>query len=171
MPIYKEDEPASDGVNLLISILVCYPEIGSIRFEPKKNVLQLTFLLSEIPSDENYTSLCYLLRNSIDAFHSLVGTSANIVDVQLSPFEPVVLLTITRDINTLFKGEINMLITLLRDHLKSRLLRDYNESMLEEDLRLQEDVIEDMLANIKKHQHEHRLIGIREDGRVMVFNK
>lgn len=171
MTIFKDDTPSSDGVNLLISILVRYPEIGSIRFNPENHSLQLIFLLSQSSEEEKGKEFYLFLEDSIGAFHTLTGTSPNLIDIQLSISKPVALLTVTRDIITITKNEIDMLIALLRDHFTHRLLTDYNESMLEEDLRLQENVIEDMLANIKKNQTEYRLIGIREDGRVMVFNK
>jgi len=81
------------------------------------------------------------------------------------------MLKIVRDVKTLSKGEIALIITLLRDNFKNRLVTDHNDSMLEEDLLVQEELIEDMLENLKKGQANHKLIGIREDGRVLVFNK
>jgi hypothetical protein len=70
------------------------------------------------------------------------------------------------------RGEIGLTIKLLRDRFTDRLVADRNDAMLEEDLLLQEEVIEDMLENMrKKDNDDHSLIGIREDGRVFVFNK
>ncbi|MGI6093694.1 MAG: hypothetical protein ACOYD5_12110, partial [Negativicutes bacterium] len=61
---------------------------------------------------------------------------------------------------------------LLRDKFQDRLVIDYNDSLLEEDLVMQEEVIETMLESMKKQYHgNNSLIGIREDGRVLVFNK
>jgi hypothetical protein len=167
----QDPEQVSDGVNLLISILVRYPEIGSVSFEPEKNSLKLTFLLSYIPVQTEFDSVRQLLLDSISAFHILDETQTEIADVQLTTCEQVALLSIFRDIHTLSKSEIALIITLLHDKFRNRLVSDYNDSLLEEDLLMQEDVIEDMLANIKQQLSGKGLIGIREDGRVLVFNK
>ena len=53
----------------------------------------------------------------------------------------------------------------------STIIADENDAMLEEDLLVQEELIGNMLENIKTQQTGSGLIGIREDGRVLVFNK
>ncbi|AIF51715.1 hypothetical protein [Pelosinus sp. UFO1] len=171
MPKYKENnEEVSDGVNLLISILVRYPEIGTISFDPQNNWLKLTFMLSTIPSQLDFSNAKQLLKSSIIAYTTLEGLPLKTVDIQLDIFEKVAMLSIFRDVHTISKNEIALLIALLRKTFKD-LIIDYNDSLLEEDLLLQEEVIEDMLTNLKTHYDENRLIGIREDGRVLVFNK
>jgi len=172
MPKYKQyDEQVSDGVNLLISILVRYPEIGRIGFDPQSNSLKLTFLLSTIPSNLDFSNIKNVLLNSLIAYTTLEDVSLSTFDVQLDTYDQVAMLSIYRDVHTISKGEIALLIALLRGKFKNHLITDFNDSLLEEDLLIQEEVIEDMLTNIKKHHTENRLIGIREDGRVLVFNK
>jgi hypothetical protein len=172
MPKYKQqDEQISDGVNLLISILVRYPEIGTISFDPQKNWLKLTFMLSTIPSPIDFSNIKHLLLNSIIAYTTLEGLPLKTFDIQLATYDHVAMLSIFRDVHTISKNEIALLIILLRGKLKNHLITDYNDTLLEEDLLIQEEVIEDMLINIKKHHTENGLIGIREDGRVLVFNK
>ena len=172
MPKYQPDEEqTSDGVNLLISILVRYPEIGTIRFDPQHNSLKLTFMLSGIPSQTEFATTKQLLLDSTAVYHMLEGFVISTSDVQLSTYDQVAMLTILRDVHTLSKGEIDLVITLLRDKFRDRLVTDRNDSMLEEDLLIQEDLIDNMLENMKLHRACHGLIGIREDGRVQVFNK
>ncbi|MEG6586426.1 hypothetical protein [Dendrosporobacter sp. 1207_IL3150] len=172
MPKYRQDDDqVSDGVNLLISILVRYPEIGTISFDPNNESLKLTFMLSGIPTQPEFLTTKKLILSSIAAYHQLEGLNIHITDVQLSTYENVAILNIFRDVATLSKSEIAMIIALLRDKFKDRLVADLNDSMLEEDLLIQEELIDNMLENIKKHHAAHCLIGIREDGRVLVFNK
>jgi hypothetical protein len=169
---YKQnDEQISDGVNLLISILVRYPEIGTISFDPHNNWLKLTFMMSTIPSETEFSNIKNLLLNSVIAYTTLEDVSFKTLDIQLDTYDQVAMLSIFRDVHTISKNEITLLITLLRGKFKNHLITDYNDSLLEEDLLIQEEVIEDMLTSIKKHHTENRLIGIREDGRVLVFNK
>lgn len=167
----QDDEQVSDGVNLLISILVRYPEIGTISFDPNHESLKLTFMLSGIPSPTEFAAIKRLISNSTAAYHQLEGLKIRSTDFQMTTYEQVAMLTVIRDVATLSKSEIAIMIALLRDKFKERLVTDYNDSMLEEDLLVQEELIDNMLENIKKHHAAHGLIGIREDGRVLVFNK
>lgn len=168
----QNDQQVSDGANLLISMLVRYPEIGTINFDPEANSLKLTFMISGIPTIKDFESAKRLLINSIAAYHSLEGVTDSCIDVELSSYEQVAILTVMRDVHTMSRGEIGLTIKLLRDRFADRLVADHNDAMLEEDLLLQEEVIEDMLENMRrKDSDDHSLIGIREDGRVFVFNK
>lgn len=166
------DQEVSDGANLIISMLVRYPEIGTINFEPEGNLLKLTFMIAGIPSSNDFESKKRFIINSILAYHLLEGITNSRVDIELSSYEQVAMLTIIRDVRTMSRGEINLMIKLLRDRFNERLVTDHNDALLEEDLLFQEEVIENMLENMRKqYNDQHILIGIREDGRVFVFNK
>ncbi len=168
----QSDQQVSDGANLLISMLVRYPEIGTINFDPDANSLKLTFMIAGIPPAKEFETAKGLLINSIAAYHLLEGITDSSIDVELSSYEQVAILTVLRDVQTMSRGEIGLTIKLLRERFADRLVADRNDAMLEEDLLLQEAVIEDMLENMRKQDNDdHSLIGIREDGRVFVFNK
>lgn len=167
----SNNEHISDGVNLLISILIRYPEIGTIKFDPENSSLILKFMLSSLPSELEFSTSKDLLLNSIIAYNMLEGLSLKTSEIELHADTQVAMLTIIRDIYTLSNNEITLIITLLRENLKKYLIVDKTDSPVEEDLLIQEEVIEDMLANIKEHHHLYGLIGIRENGRVLIFNK
>jgi len=172
MPQYTQDDgQISDGVNLLISILVRYPEIGTISFDPLHNSIKLAFMLSSILTAHDFETIKTVVLNSIKAYLMLSGAGKHEADVQLSSYDHVTMLAVSRDVATLSKGEINLLITLLRDKFRDVLVTDNNDAMLEEDLLIQEELIDNMLQNVKSNHTVNRLIGIREDGRVLVFNK
>ena len=167
----QSDERISHGVNLLISILVRYPEIGTINFDAEKHTLKLSFMLSKIPENKRFSTFKNLVLSSISAYHVLEGTKAVTSDISLCTFENMAMVTVLRDVATLSKGEIALIIVLLRENLKDQLVADENDSMLEEELLVQEEVIDSMLENVKTGDNTNGLIGIREDGRVLVFNK
>lgn len=165
------DEEISDGVNLLISILVRYPEIGTIRFDQQSNSLKTTFMLSSIPNDHEFKEIRQLLIDSIAAYHMLEGLEAQHAEIELTTYDRMAMLTILRDVHTLSKGEFALLITLLRECFRERLVSESNDILLEEDLLIQEEQIDSMLENMKQQHIAQSLIGFREDGRVVVFNK
>jgi hypothetical protein len=109
--------------------------------------------------------------DSIAAYHSLEGIMGASSIVRSSTCDHVAMLTLRRDVSTLSRGEIALVIALLRENLQGRLVADENDAILEEDLLVQEEVIGDMLESMKKTRSSNGLIGIREDGKVLVFNK
>jgi hypothetical protein len=169
--LQQDDERISDGVNLLISILVRYPEVGAINYDGESQTIKMTFMLSDIPDGGEFTCLREKLLASIAAYHTLEQIKGAGIDISLSSCEQVAMLVIRRDVPTLTKGEMALVMALLRENLQGRLVIDASETILEEDLLVQEEVIVNMLENMKKQQQTSGLIGIREDGRVLVFNK
>jgi len=172
MPKFIQDnEQVADGVNLLISILIRYPEITTISFDPETHTLKQTFMLSGIPLEKEFLKVRKIILDSIAVYHCIEGITDKNVDIHLSTYENVAMLHIIRDIRTLTKGEIALTISLLKEQFRSSLIVDDGETMLDEELVLQEELIDNMLNNATRSCSGRRLVGIREDGRVIVFNK
>lgn len=169
--IQQNDERVSHGINLLISILVRFPEIATVNYDAENNTIKFTFMLFKIPDINEFAKFQHLVISSISAYHVLEGTKEVVADVRLIPCDKLAILAVLRDVVTLSKGEITLIIALLRENFKSSLVTDNNDAMLEEDLAIQDEVIDNMLENIKSKQYGKGLIGIREDGKVLVFNK
>lgn len=165
------NEQISDGVNLLISILIRHPEIATVSFTPPNKCITLKFMLSTSPSAFEFSTIKRLVTDSITAYHMLEGLSMEFFEMELYSYDQVAIVSIIRDIKTISKDEISLITSLLQEHLKKYLIIDPHDSLSEEDLSRQEEVMEDMLENINYHSTMHPLIGIRENGRILIFNK
>jgi len=172
MPRYRQDSgELCDSIGLLISILVRYPEIGTVKFSPQSQTLKLSFILSRLISNEEYQIFTERLCTSLEAYNMLEAQTDVIINTSYDQYEQIGVLEIDRDVHTLSRTEISLIITIIKDHFEGNLVIDKNDSLLEEDLLVQEELIENMLEHLKGVRYEKNLIGIREDGRVMVFNK
>jgi hypothetical protein len=168
----QEKKPNMDGINLLVSILVCYPEIGTISFEPKDDSLNLAFALVKVPEKEDFNTVKEFITDSILTYHILEGFRNAQIDVSLEAQDGTAFLHIIRDVATISQGELGLISVLIRDHFGKILLCDAEQMMTEEDGEgVQEDVIDHMIGSLKINHIPDRMIGIREEGRVMVFNK
>lgn len=56
----SNNEQISDSVNLLISILIRYPEIGTIKFDPQHSCLIFKFMLSSLPSELEFSTIKFV---------------------------------------------------------------------------------------------------------------
>jgi hypothetical protein len=55
-----EKNPA-DSIGLLVSLLIRYPEITAINYEPERKVLRLSFLIEQVLSSEQLLNLTPML--------------------------------------------------------------------------------------------------------------
>ncbi len=161
----------SKSVSLLISILVRYPELGTINYDPKNHILKFTFLIAKLISDSEYRLLEEKLSAGIEVYHQLRGSSDYVFKVKTTRFGRVTVVDIKRDVTTLSQEELSLMIEVLREQWGDVLVVDENDAVLEEELLIQEELIEEMLEDLKDGAQGKNLIAFREEGRVLVFNK
>nr|WP_277998977.1 hypothetical protein [Moorella sulfitireducens] len=168
---YKHGGEVSDSIGLLISILVRYPEVATINYEPGEQVLRFTFMLSRSLSGEIVREFASKFRKSLEVFNYLEGREARTVNLKYTPYDQLTALEVQRDVATLSRDEIDLIIALVREEFASCLVAENNDNIMEEELLIQEELIDRMLESVRGTVPERRLIAFREEGRVMVFNK
>ncbi|MGB9802874.1 hypothetical protein [Desulfofundulus sp.] len=164
-------EDVADSVGLLISILVRYPEVATINFDPGRQVLKFTFIASRVLNYREIAALKGMLLDSIEVFSMLEGkqTRVSLIDHQIC--DQLTMIEVQRDVETLVQEEIALIVQLLRQFLDDNLVTEENDSLFEEELLIQEEIIEHMLESMRIAAEDKHLFAFREDGRVLVFNK
>lgn len=173
MTFKKAKKPDMDAVNLLVSILVCYPEIGTVSYEPKDETLHFSFTLQGMLTAETFQKTAQYLEESILTYHELEGFFGARINFTLEGQGNTAFFHIDRDVETLSRGEINMIANLMREIFEKLLLSEQEEKndLYEEEEMLREEAIDHMIGSLKASRIHERMIGVREGGRVMVFNK
>ncbi|WP_202819926.1 hypothetical protein [Calderihabitans maritimus] len=168
---YKSGEEVSNSVGLLISILIRYPEVGAINFDPDKGVLKFTFILSQNEQENVLKSFSERLYEALQTYLLLEGKEFDVIWVGYAEYSNITVLEIHRDLQSLSQEEMSLIVNLLHEEFHEDLLVDDNGPLLEEDLLVHEELIQDMLDDFKSAFPKKRLMAIREEGRVLVFNK
>lgn len=160
----------SSSVGLFISILVRYPEVGTIRFDPKSQTLSFTFLLRSTGciSDDHFAES---VRESLEAYSIIEGAPIGTFALRTVAENGIAVLEITRDAASLSQTELALLVGLVRERFADELIIDDADAPGEEDLVEQDELIREMLADLQDGQPERNLIAFRDGGRVLVFNK
>ena len=173
MGFRRGKKPNMDGINLLVSILVCYPEIGTVSYEPGDDALHFSFALREVPQRSAYEAVGSLIKESILTYHSLEGYDESRIEIFLEGQGHTAFFHIIRDMRSISQGEISMISTIMRDHFGDILIRDPDSEPeeVELDIAAHEEAIDHMIGTLKIARVQNRMIGIREEGRVLVFNK
>jgi hypothetical protein len=153
------------STGLLVSILLRYPEIGTISCCQDQQALVLKFLVAK---DCDFESFRHKLIQALELFHKIEGRKMQLCTIEKHEQE-LDLIVITRDLRSITQNEMNLIIEILKTELNEQLITDGN-SLHEEEIVFQEEVIGHMLAAIRSNGPEKNITAVREDGRVLVFN-
>jgi hypothetical protein len=168
---WKEGEAFTNSMSLIVSLLVRYSGIATVSYDPTQKTFQFTFVVARTLQKQEFEQFASKLRDSLDAAANLNGRAPNILEVEMSPYDAMTFLEVKRDIDSLLPEEISLLNTLVEGAFEGELVCEQDVALEEEDRMLQEEMIEHMLEDLKDSRQEKKLIGFREEGRVMVFNR
>lgn len=168
---YKGREDVTDSVGLLISILVRYPEVATIKYDPGDHVLKFTFISAGVVGDDKLDTIKDNLINSIEVFNLLEGKKIRVSKINCQICDNLTTVEVQRDVDTLVQEEIALIVELIHQLMENDLVTEGNDILYEEDLIIQEEIIEHMLESVKGTAGDKNLFAFREEGRVLVFNK
>ena len=167
-----ETTGATSGVGLLVSILLRYPEVSTVKYEPEANTLDFSFMVREVVDIEKFNTFREEYFSSINVFWDVIRMNdSSTLELSCEVIEGLTKLVVTRDISTLTSEEISLSMALLFGSFGDSLISDRSEELLEEDMLTHEEIIRNLLADVNESVLEKKLIGYREEGRVVVFNR
>ncbi len=168
---WKEGESFSNSMSLIAFLLVRYPEVGSVRFDPAEKTLQFCFVLDAVIVLEEFEKFHEQLLLSLSSISQLQDKELGSTVITYAEYDNLTFVEVTRDIDFLNQEEISLIIGVVQQFFEGKLLLDQEDIVQDEDVMMQEEMIEHMLEDLKDSHQEKRLIGFREEGRVMVFNR
>jgi hypothetical protein len=168
------EERTTDGVSLLISILVRFPQIGTIQFESRQRNIWLNFMLAQTVPTKEIREIKKKVTAYLKAYHNITGNKPTCVHVESKqPYEKFCMLTVVRDLASLSKGEIALLISLVMEQFHDSLIIDDPDFLpdLMEEPNVPDDFIDSLLESVRFQRRLKNITAMRENGRVLVFNK
>lgn len=166
-----EKKPNMDCVNLLTSVLIYYPEISKISIEPDEKIY-INYIIQKILTNEEIEKTRTLLEECLKSYHYLEKTQVECDEVKINIEEKATFITIKRDMKTFSHGELRLINTLINEEFGELLIMDTDKiPMIDSTMLAQMDLIDTMFASLKINPVVEKMIGIREAGRVIVFNK
>lgn len=164
-------DDVTDSVSLLISILVRYPEVAAINFDPWKQILRFNFICKKVIGWKDFHRFKKYAIDSIMSFNYLERKEAKIIEINCQAYEDLTIIEVKRDVSTLVQDEIALIVQVIHQFWEGCLISDLNDTFIEEDLLVQEELIEYMLQSVKGSGEDKYLYAFREEGKVLVFNK
>lgn len=167
----REKKPNADATRLLASILVVYPTIQSVTYESKDGMLELSFALNGRFSHDDFEDFLKYVAESVETFHHLEGLGGATIELNVEGIFGTCFLNVRRDMATLTCRELSLLTELAANYFGDRLIEDYCGIPDEDYMIAQADFLEQSLNNMRQLRVDGKLVGVREQERVVVYTR
>lgn len=156
---------------LIASLLFRYPEICSIKIQPRKGVITLTFLPKGKIGEDDWRQYRKALQDSLEAYHKLRLCPMAHLSVSRYDFDDYCLMEVTRDLATLQREELSLVVAMVREFSRDGLMMDACDVISSDDLEWQDELIDHMLEDVRTKKRCQDIVAFREAGRVVVFDR
>ena len=161
-----DSEVNMDSIQLVASLLICYPEFSKITLDSKSKAIIMELSVKEAPDKETMAAGEDFIVDSLKLYHSLEYTRG----AKFAFFYQDFALHIYRDLDTFSHGEVGLLLSLLKDKFGAIIISDDNRDADEELLATQAEMIDHRIRFLKENRIPESMVGVREEGRVMVYD-
>lgn len=160
---------SADTVNRVVALLVRFPELHSVRSNPADATLTLSFALRE-RLDRNATrALSEHLSEHVRAFLDLRGEAPQRLAVTFDRDAAVSFVHVTRDAATFAREELELLVAMFAAQYGERLVRDGDVTPLDDDPSARDELVDVALDALRDPSQRRRVVGFREEQRVLVY--
>lgn len=169
----SKSEQARPGVQLLASVLVCFPAIEAVSYEPRAGLLTMDFVVRAPLSLAEVEDFAAFLGESIETYHVIEGSLASVMDFSYEQHDALTMLHLARRMDELSECELSLIVRLLTERFGETLLVDpHGAETLDAEFRMiQHETLERMLMAVRELPLRERLIGIRDRDQVVVYNR
>lgn len=166
-------EQARPGVQLLASVLVCFPEIESVSYDPGHGWLTLDFVVRAAVPPAELEDFAAFLAESIETYHAIEDGCTSDMNIGYEQHGTLTLIHLSRRMDELTEGELSLIVLLMSEKFGERLLVDpHGTDVLDAEFTsIQRETLERMLLAVREIPLHDRLVGIRERDQVIVYNR
>ena len=171
----QDNERLVEYVNLFVSVLICFPEVGKICYHRDSDVLCFTFMLKEISGVSDRKERLEKIRTGVEKYLRLEHRKS--FDFQMIPKEvgDYLIVEIRRDMDSVTREEITFLIELFRLQFMDNIMVEKMDSAFEDDYQWYYEDSEHQRLNDRRITMDEKSVGnqivvCREAGKLLVFS-
>lgn len=159
------------GTNLLISFLIRYPELSSLRYNPESTTVLFTVLLKGEVDVERQKKFVAYVTDYFSACRELDPRFSPLGQLAQSASDGVTVLLYEQNIEVVSIPETRLFLQLVKDFYRELLGEESAFSLRDEEVQMQEEIIEQILGQREQLREEKPIVAYRDGGRVFVYNK
>ena len=161
-----DSEVSMDSIQLVASLLICYPEFSKITLDSKSKAIIMEISVKEAPDMDTFAQGEQFIVDSLKLYHEIEMTHG----AKFAFFYKDFALHIYRDLASFSHGEVGLLLSLLKEKFGDIIIADDNREADEELLATQAEMIDHRIRFLKENRIPESMVGVREEGRVMVYD-
>ncbi len=171
-PPGKPIKPSSKDVEILATLLVAYPEVSRVTYDPKRKALNLAFLCKGPLSAKTREGICRSYLDSVSVYLDLIGAKATVAECLWEKMDDFYYLLVERDIASLTPGELNLTVELLEGRVAVLYASDEGDRLaLDDEMRPARAFLQDTVNQVRNLESTRKLVALREGEKVLVFDK
>lgn len=160
---------SADTVNRVVALLSRFPELHSVRSNPADATLTLSFAVSERLDRATSRVVSDRVGEHVRALLDLRGDEPGKVALSCDRDAAVSFVHVTRDARSFTREELELLVALFADQFGDRLVRDGDDETAGDDPIARDEQVEVALDALRDPTQRQRLVGFREEQRVLVY--
>lgn len=169
---FEQTTDELSSVDLLISLLVRFPEILTIHYNLAEAIFKLSFMLKVCLGQERYTNFKRDLSKYLKAYYKMLQMEPLSPKISYKPVNSWTLLQIIFHKKNISFEEINLVNTIILNEFKNEVIVDTRgDSSLCNNKEIFSEELTECLLSEKKKQEKENLFAFREAGKVYVFDK
>ncbi len=166
-----EDKELGVGVNVLVSILLYYPQIIKVNYDPGSKSISFGFMINRIVEENEFALYKDSMIKYLDAYSTLTENRRTIINMNTITCDKSTFIEVERDVETMTMQEISLITTILNDEFNDAVVIDTDDCDNNKKSIGETEELDHMLTDFKNTLYKRNLIGYRNQGRVLVFNK
>ncbi len=161
---------SADTVNRVVALLDRFPELHSVRSNPADATLTLSFAVRARLDRVTSSALSERVDEHVRAFLDLRGEDPGKIAVRCERDAAVSFVHVTRDAESFSREELELLVALFAQDFGERLVLDGDaEPAHEDDPSARDEQVDVALDALRDPTRRQRLVGFREEQRVLVY--
>lgn len=159
----------SSATRLLISVLIRYPEVSSVRYDPQSKSLVFSFFIKGNPTKEQQFACEDELRTYLETCSNFSRKCATMGKLLFTTLDDITLLTYQQSIHLVSTEELVIVTHVLQLHFPEQAASD-PLGLEYSDIEQQEEIINRLLGHPETLDEDQLLVAYREDGKVYIYN-
>lgn len=167
----KQASEEISNVDLLIFLLVRFPEIFTIKYNQARGKFTLSFMLRINIDNDQYLRFKSKLFTCLKAYNDLSGSGQSLTRLCKRFIKPWTLLQVTLKKERISLEEVNLISSLVLNEYKNGLVFDSRDNNIFDNKTIEKEELIEYLLTRKKKNEEENLIAFRESGKVYIYDK
>lgn len=153
-------------VDLFVAILVRFPQVSAVHYDPVQKTLRLVFLLKK--GEQDFYQFARDFEAHLSLFHQLRAGDVTTASLKKMENNQLTTVEVVRDLASISLVELKLIVQLLVGFYGDNVIQE--GAAMEEEDEQEQNLLIDALLRSGSWRPRERLTGFRENGRVLVFS-